>query len=600
MRRKHLSWLLLAILSLPFVWGAARVRVLNSLEGWFVEGDAALVEYRAFLREFGNDEIIVVALEQDAPPGFEAGLRSLPAVRLVRPQSVRLFQICPALFPDDAARDALLDGIRELIRTQGVAAHMAGIGVVYQAVNRASHDDLERMLLPAAVVCALILLGGVRRIGALLVALAAMGVSAVWALGLFGLADVPVNLVTTMVPTVVAVLGLANTLHLVRPREPGAPVLRACLFSALTSAAAFLALTISDVRMLRELGLFAAAGILGSFVVAALITAPLEPTDGRSRLGLRLERLGDWVLRHRLPVTALLVLLACFAVLGQTRLRVDTNLLAFLPDSHPVRRDSDWIEKNVGFYVPLVLRSNRPATEQLLRELEQPDDLDGAETIGSFIVVNTPMRSALAVEGSIDRACAIVRRSLGPATDVHAVGYMPVYIRLTEYLGRSFVKSMPLAIALNFGLLVILLRSLRWALLGTLPNLLPVALLLGVMGWIGMRLDIAAISIACVAFGIVVDDTIHLLVHARASVAAGESPAAAVRSTLRTGGSAIFWTTMVLSGGFATFVAARVVPVRLFGTLLAATLLAGLVCDLLLFPLLLTVSSRTRHRKRSP
>ena len=254
MRRSHLAWLALAFLTLPFVWGATRVRVCNSLEGWFVEGDPAQLKYVELLNEFGNDEIVVVGLEEDAPPGFDAGLRALPHVRFVRRSGPRRFEILPALLRDDAARDNLLDGIRELVRTQGIAAHLAGTAVIYQAVNRASHRDLERMLIPAAAVCALVLLAGVRRLGAVVAALAAMGISAVWALGLFGLTGVPLNLVTTMVPTVVAVLGLANALHLVRPREDGAPVLRACLFSALTSAAAFLALTISDVTVLRELG----------------------------------------------------------------------------------------------------------------------------------------------------------------------------------------------------------------------------------------------------------------------------------------------------------------------------------------------------------
>jgi len=426
-----------------------------------------------------------------------------------------------------------------------------------------------------------------------------MGISAVWALGLFGLTGVPLNLVTTMVPTVVAVLGLANALHLVRPREDGAPVLRACLFSALTSAAAFLALTISDVTVLRELGLYSAVGILGSFVVAALVTAPLKPAEGESRVGLRLARFGDWVLRHRRPVTITLVLLAVVALFGHLRLRVDTYMINFLPSDHEVRRDSDWIESNVGFYLPLLMRIDRPVPDSLLRELDAQPDLDGAETIGTFLVVRTRMQSTAAVERVTAVACAIAGKALGPGAMVEPVGYMPVYIRLTEYLGRSFLKSLPLAIALNFGLLVILLRSFRWALLGTLPNLLPVALLLGAMGWGGMRLDIAAISIACVAFGIVVDDTIHLLVHARASLGAGEDGAQAVRSTLRNGGSAIFWTTMVLSAGFATFAAARVVPVRLFGTLLAATLLAGLVCDLLLFPILLTGGRRRESENKT-
>ena len=180
----------------------------------------------------------------------------------------------------------------------------------------------------------------------------------------------------------------------------------------------------------------------------------------------------------------------------------------------------------------------------------------------------------------------------GSQVMVKAVGYLPLYVKLTRYLGTSFVKSLPLVIGLNFVLLLLLLRSFKWAALATPSNILPIFLLLGAMGWLGVRLDVATVSIACVAFGILVDDTIHLMVHSQLGIRSGLSGKEAVLAALKRGGSAITWTTVVLVGGFSTFLLAQVVPVRYFGSLLSSTLVVGLVCDIMLVTAIVSIRSR--------
>jgi predicted RND superfamily exporter protein len=202
------------------------------------------------------------------------------------------------------------------------------------------------------------------------------------------------------------------------------------------------------------------------------------------------------------------------------------------------------------------------------------------------------MQNASGLGAAVEAVSRRGREIFGTDVTVKAVGYLPLYVKLTRYLATSFLKSLPLVVGLNFLLLLVLLRSFRWAALATPSNILPVFLLLGAMGWLGIPLDVASVSIACIAFGILVDDTIHLVVQSRRGIQSGLSRKKAVLRALQGGGSAITWTTVVLVGGFSMFLTAQVMPVRYFGSLLASTLLVGLVCDIVLISAIVSVGSR--------
>ena len=731
-RRPWLVLLVLALATVPFVWGAMHARVANPLEGWFVRGDPVLADYRAFLERFGNDEVVLVAVHSADGVFVPSTLRSVESatqslaqvehirsvlsistVRIIEPdtegprahelgarypltstdpavvrgrlrmdavswealvsgdEKTTLLYTVPDVLEDDSVRTAFLAEIRETLDREldgtGLEYRLAGSGVVFDAINEASAQDISRVFLPAAIVATILLFLALRSVVRVLVALLAAGLATTWAIGLFGLTDVPINLVTTTVPTIVAVISMANAIHLLRdaPAAEGAsagsfflsPVVRACFFSALTSAAAFVALTASDIQVLRELGGYTAAGIMASFVVSVLICFPLGnilsrrfPAVKHERVGNWLGRVGEGIIRRRAVVFAVVGVAAIAALVGCFRLRIDTYSLGFLPEDHAVRQDSEWIEEHWGYYWPIMFEvtgsegdfaepdmvakllefqtalgahpdiGGTQALPDLFRsgveggEPRVPDDpalvrqtvetlraLLGADAMEPLVDASysqahvsgrVRMQNASSLAATIDDAIRRGEDAFGSRVMIKAVGYLPLYVKLTRYLGTSFVKSLPLVIGLNFVLLLILLRSFRWAALATPSNILPVFLLLGAMGWLGVRLDVATVSIACVAFGILVDDTIHLLVHSQLGIRNGLSRKEAVLAALRRGGSAITWTTVVLVGGFGTFLLAQVVPVRYFGSLLSSTLVVGLICDIMLVTAIVSIRSR--------
>jgi uncharacterized protein len=131
------------------------------------------------------------------------------------------------------------------------------------------------------------------------------------------------------------------------------------------------------------------------------------------------------------------------------------------------------------------------------------------------------------------------------------------------------------------------LRSIRLALAGLLANLLPVLLLLGTAGWLEVQLNMGVAMIAAVAMGISVDSSLHYLFAYQRARRDGLASLEALQRVQRGVGPAIVMATLALAAGFASMCTSQFVPTVYFGGLGAVALLAGLLGNLLLLPLLL-------------
>ena len=143
-----------------------------------------------------------------------------------------------------------------------------------------------------------------------------------------------------------------------------------------------------------------------------------------------------------------------------------------------------------------------------------------------------------------------------------------------------------------FTLIGLLFRSVRMALLAVPANLLPVLMTLGLMGLLGIRLDVATVTIAAIVLGLVVDDTTQFLYRYREMRRQHSEPRDVVFNTVRSVGRPMLITTVVLAGGFSVLGLAAIKSVAYFGLLLAAALVSALLADLLVVPALLVVWDR--------
>jgi predicted RND superfamily exporter protein len=163
-------------------------------------------------------------------------------------------------------------------------------------------------------------------------------------------------------------------------------------------------------------------------------------------------------------------------------------------------------------------------------------------------------------------------------------GYVPLYSRIISYVTWSQISSFALAFVFVFGAITILFRRFKALILVIAPNLYPVLMTMGVMGLVGIRLDIATVTIAAIALGIVVDDTIHELFLFYEPSRAKMKPVEAVVDALKESGPAVFSTSLIYSLGFLFMVFASVKSVVFFGVLLSFTIITALFCELTIFP----------------
>ncbi len=186
------------------------------------------------------------------------------------------------------------------------------------------------------------------------------------------------------------------------------------------------------------------------------------------------------------------------------------------------------------------------------------------------------------VKKSIDKHFAADR------FNVSITGKALGYLKGTRFLVRNLVVSLGLAILLIALFMAYMFRSFRMILISLLPNVIPLILTAGIMGFLGIAIKPSTILVFSVAFGISVDDTIHFLVKYRQELKATRwNIKKAVYSALHETGVSMFYTSIVLLFGFSVFMISSYGGTVALGGLVSATLLFAMLANLILLPSLL-------------
>ncbi len=166
----------------------------------------------------------------------------------------------------------------------------------------------------------------------------------------------------------------------------------------------------------------------------------------------------------------------------------------------------------------------------------------------------------------------------------HITGIVPLLINVQDNILWSEVQSFSLAFFLTFISTAVVLKSVRIGLISVIPNLLPITVTLGLMGFTGMKLDAATIMIAGIALGISVDNTIHIFYRFKKEFAVDGDHTLAVCRTLREAGRTALFTSLSAAFGFMVFSFSSFKPVQYFGVLTGVTIMNAIVSDLLITP----------------
>lgn len=183
--------------------------------------------------------------------------------------------------------------------------------------------------------------------------------------------------------------------------------------------------------------------------------------------------------------------------------------------------------------------------------------------------------------------------------DVSMTGKALGYLKGTRFLVRNLVVSLSLAILLIALFMAYIFRSFRMILISLLPNLIPLILTAGMMGFLGIPIKPSTILVFSVAFGISVDDTIHYLVKYRQELMAnGWNIKKSVYAALRETGVSMFYTSIVLFFGFSVFMISSYGGTVALGGLVSTTLLFAMLSNLILLPsLLLSLENQISNQR---
>lgn len=184
--------------------------------------------------------------------------------------------------------------------------------------------------------------------------------------------------------------------------------------------------------------------------------------------------------------------------------------------------------------------------------------------------------------------------------DVTMTGKALVFVKGTNYLIQNLIISLGLAIVLIALFIGGLFRKFKMIFISLIPNVFPLVLTAGLMGYLGIPLKPSTILVFSIAFGISVDDTIHFLAKYRQELMASKGKVRkSVYKAIKESGISMFYTSIVLFFGFLVFIISSFGGTKALGGLVSITLLFAMISNLIILPcFLLTFEKRLSKKKK--
>ena len=235
------------------------------------------------------------------------------------------------------------------------------------------------------------------------------------------------------------------------------------------------------------------------------------------------------------------------------------------------------------------------AQEILLFENSGSDDLEDV-TNGAFtlarITVKVPWKDASFYVNFVEKISNEAKVIFGDEAEVSSTGLLLLFTTAISAIIQSMISSYMLAGILITIMMILLLSGFKKGLISMIPNLTPIIATMGIMGFLGVKLDMFTLLIGSIAIGLAVDDTIHFM-HKFYSYY-GEQPDVkhAVQQALQTTGRAMLFTSIALVAGFWVFLTATLNNVYYFGLFTGITVLIAFLSDILISPALMSLIHR--------
>ena len=389
-------------------------------------------------------------------------------------------------------------------------------------------------------------------------------------------------------------------------------------------------------------------GILSLFPGLMSSPVNIQEDDGVSNRGFRgiYGFIGRFVKKNTIYILILSLVFVGFAIYGITKTKAESNIFESFPESSEITGSTTHIEQNLMGLLPMEIVVNAVNAggvfqPEVLAKMEDLQDylneipevtksisvVDYVRNLNKLLSKDKSDNQVISKDKAIDyvklaslhgdnmvnslytedynegritvriknvgssRYQEIVKNIEGfikenfPLSIGCAItGIVPLLMDMQGYLIESQIKTFTLAFILIFICIALLLKSARIGIMSMIPNLVPIAITLGVMGYLGINLDVATIMIASVAIGISVDDTIHFLYRFKGEYKKDKDHYLAIQRALAGVGRALIFTTIVATCGFLIFCLSSFKPIQYFGLLTGITMISALAADLFILP----------------
>ena len=176
-------------------------------------------------------------------------------------------------------------------------------------------------------------------------------------------------------------------------------------------------------------------------------------------------------------------------------------------------------------------------------------------------------------------------------------GIFVLLARLVDSVLADQLKTILVASAAIALVMLIAFRSFVLAIAALITNLIPIAIVLGLLGWLGIKMNMGAAMIAAVSLGLSIDSSIHYIWSFRLSLSRGSDVSGAILFAQQRVGRAALMSTMALVVGFSSLAVSQFIPTVYFGVLVCLSMLGGLLGNLVVLPILLNLFAQGPRTK---
>ncbi len=582
--------------------------------------------------------------------------------------------------------EVLLPRVSTFEKDYNIDVRISGMPYVRTKYSETIKKELGKFIFLAIIVTSFIFFFFFRSVRATSISIFTVCVGVMWTLGIVGILEYELTVLTAIIPPLIIVIGMPNCIFLINKyqhelNKHGIKSLslqkvitkigNATLMTNVTTASGFATFISTDSKLLNEFGVVASLSILSIFILCLLIIPIVYsflPVPDKKHLEHQNKKwitsLLNWMVgvvkNKKIEVYVISVIMLALSIIGIYKIEISGSFIDDMPRNTEFFEDILYYEDEFNGILPLEIYIDSKRKKAITRlstikkmkvvediiakfpELSRPISLvslvkyskqafyngnpkyfqvptaqensfilsyaknsssevdllkNFVDSTGQYTRITTFMKDMKIerMERIEEELNAEIQKVMpSERFEVFLTGKAYLFQKGTYFLVDNLVASLGLAVILISLFMAYLFRNFRMIIISLIPNLLPLLITAGLMGYIGIPIKPSTILIFSIAFGISVDDTIHFLAKYRQELQENKwQIKKSVYNSVRETGLSMFYTSIVLFFGFSVFIVSNFGGTVALGALVSGTLLLAMLSNLLLLPSLLLTLERS-------